>query len=465
MGGQGLFRGKNWAPVIPGAIEPIYSGKPGFGQPTVRVKPRTFSMQNNSPTQSQVLAKPPLFMPDAPPTAAALRNVDPEILLDQLPLELATQILAEWRASRATEGVPPPVKKTVDLYARNSEMLEHKYSREAQVEVGLLSPVDIVKQLFVHSKLLAQSTWNLYRHGFLHTMNAREQALVEQGLPQPSLVRALAALIVASKKPMADPRSLGAPQVSSRRPRTKSVSAADFEKLINHLATGYSTRNLRPLKAQSFAMAILATGLRPAEWARTTIRPARADEVPHGESPEGWIALEVDTAKRKDDEPGWKRTIVVEPGLYQVHIHQHHDQLHAFLNSNPTAEDPATNYSVRCSRALKKACEELWPEARRGKAPVRVTLYTLRHQARANIAAAYGGFVAAAMMGHSPHTGENWYSGKHRANNLSMLRRVRNAGVPVPVPGMDVLLQAQEFENNPALMESAGHSDEQRDAP
>jgi hypothetical protein len=423
-------------------------------------------MQNITPPQSQISAKTALFMPDAPPTAAALRSVDPEIMLDQLPLELASQILAEWRASRATEGLPPPLRKTVDLYARNSEMLEHKYSRESQVEAGMLSPVDIVKRLFVHSKLLAQSTWNLYRHGFLHTMNVREQALAEQGLPQPSLVRALAALIVASRKPMTDHRSLAGSQVApGRRPRTKSVSAADFEKLINHLATGYSERNLRPLKAQSFAMAILATGLRPAEWARTSIRPARSDEVPPGESPDGWISLEVDTAKRRDDEPGWKRTILVEPGLYQVHVRQHHAQLHAFLSSSPTAEDPSTNYSVRCSRALKKACEELWPESRRGKPPVRVTLYTLRHQARANIAAAYGGFVAAAMMGHSPHTGENWYSGKHRANNLGMLRRVRNAGVPVPVPGMDVLLQAQEFENNPASMESAAYSDEQFDTP
>ena len=465
MGGQGQFRGKNRLPANPGAMAPFYSGKPGFGRPMFRAIPRTFSMQNTIPPQNQVLAKAPLFMPEAPPTAAALRSVDPEILLDQLPLDLATQILSEWRASRATEGVPTPTKKTIDLYARNSEMLEHKYSREAQIEVGMLSPVDIVKRLFVHSKLLAQSTWNLYRHGFLHTMNAREQALAEQGLPQPSLVRALAALIVASKKPMADPRTLSSPHASARRPRTKSVSAADFEKLINHLATGYSARNLRPLKAQSFAMAILATGLRPAEWARTSIRPARAEEVPNGESPEGWIALEVDTVKRKEDEPAWKRTIVVEPGLYQVHVLQHHDQLHAFLNSSPSAEDPSTNYSVRCSRALKKACEELWPDSRRGKAPVRVTLYTLRHQARANIAAAYGGFVAAAMMGHSPHTGENWYSGKHRANNMSMRRRVRNAGVPVPVPGMDVLLQAQEFENNPALMESIAYSDEERDAP
>jgi len=422
-------------------------------------------MQNISPPQNPVSAKTPLFMPDASPTAAALRSSDPEILLDQLPLELASQILAEWRSSRATEGVPPPMKKTVDLYSHNSEMLEHKYSRENQVEVGMLSPVDIVKHLFVHSKLLAPATWNLYRHSFLHTMNVREQELANQGLPQPSLVRALAALIVASRKPMADPRANGSGALATRRPRTKSVSASDFEKLINHLATGYSARNLRPIKAQSFAMAILATGLRPAEWTRTSIRPARADEVPPGDSADGWIALEVDTAKRRDDEPGWKRTILVEPGLYQVHVRQHHAQLHAFLNSNPTAEDPSSNYSVRCSRALKKACEELWPESRRGKAPVRVTLYTLRHQARANIAAAYGGFVAAAMMGHSPHTGENWYSGKHRANNLSMLRRVRNVGVPVPVPGMDVLLQAQEFENNPALMESTASSDEFIDAP
>ena len=160
----------------------------------------------------------------------------------------------------------------------------------------------------------------------------------------------------------------------------------------------------------------------------------------------------VDTAKRKDGEPDWERTIVVEPGVYQIHVRQHYEEIQTALAARPDPHDVAKNYSRRCSSALGRACKDLWPTSTRGKKPIRITLYSLRHQARANVAAAYGAFVAAAMMGHSPHTGENWYTGKHRANSFSGPRRVRNSGIPVPVPGQDVLHKASAFEQNPALM-------------
>lgn len=413
-------------------------------------------MQKATEQHTQAPARPRLIMSTVTPTAASLKGCDPDFLLDHLEQEVAEQTVLEWRQMRQQSGAPQAQAKTNALYNKNTTMLEIKYGVENNCDPGLLTPVDILKKLFSHSRQISPAAWRVYRAGFLHVMNERARAFEDQGLPQPTLIRALAALIVVSSPPYAPVRAQ-----RKRVSRTKSIKAADFDKIITHLATAYSERNQVARRAQSFAMSTIATGLRPSEWANATLRPAAQAEVPPGEPAAGWLALEVGTAKRKQGEPDWKRTIIVEPGIYAIHIRQHYDAMHEFLASESGAEDPVTNYLKRASRALKRACVELWPKATRGQAPVRITLYTLRHQARANVAAAFGGFVAAAMMGHSPSTGENWYSGKHRAHSSS--RKVRNAGVPVPIPGQDVLQKANEFMNNPDMMQEFGTSDDDTD--
>lgn len=411
------------------------------------------TMQEALPRPIPGSSRPRVSIPTLIPSAVAFRDMPPDHRLVHMHQAAADEIVREWRAARANDPRRPQ-QKTIDRYEQNTRMLEMKYAHEHNNEPEAMSPLDVMRHFFAHSRDLAPDSWRLYRAGFLHTFDMRAVELEKQGLPQPTMIRALAALIVTSQKPYTGDRVR-----ATRKARTKSVRAADFDRIITHLATAYSERNQTARRAQSFAMATIATGLRPIEWVNAKLRPAEAAEVARGENPAAWLAIEVDTAKRKNDEPDWKRTILVGPGIYQIHVRQHYEGIHSFLASDPDSEDPTDNYTQRCTNALNRACKELWPRTTRGQAPIRITLYTLRHQARANVAAAYGGFVAAAMMGHSVHTGENHYSGKHRANTGAGPRQ-RQTGIPVPAPGQDVLAKAMEFQNNPALMEAAPSIDD-----
>lgn len=411
-------------------------------------------MQEQPAAHNEVPRNPaPLAQGDMP-TALALKTVDAETLLANMAQDTAEQIVAEWRRAREDAKKGPPKPGSIATYHENSRTLEIKYSNELNSEDGILSPVDIIKRLFLHSATISPATWRLYRSGFLYTMDERAKQFALKGQPQPTLIRALAALIVVSAKPYGESRASAA-RASLEKPRAtrdKSIPAKQFDKIITHLATAYSERNQWARRSQSFAMASIATGLRPTEWVNAVTRPALPSEVPPGESEAGWLAVVVHTAKRKAGEPDWVRTVIVEPGVYQIHVRQHYEEIQAAIALRADPHDAAKNYSRRCSAALGRACKELWPTGSRGKKPIRITLYSLRHQARANVAAAYGAFVAASMMGHSPWVGENWYTGKHRANAYSGPRKVRNAGIPVPVPGHDVLEKAVEFEQNPALL-------------
>lgn len=416
-------------------------------------------MHQETTLKSFVPPKPISMAPGTSPTALALKTLDAETLLENIPQDAAEQIVFEWRQARVLAGMGDPNARSIATYVANSRMLEIKYSNEVHAEEGILSPVDIIKRLFLHSANISAATWRLYRSGFIFTMNERAQTCALQGLPQPTLMRALGALIVVSAKPY----GAGRPPVA-RVSRDKSIPAKEFDKVITHLATAYSERNHWARRAQSFAMATIATGMRPTEWVNAKVRPALPAEVPRGEPEAGWIAVVVDTAKRKSGEPDWERTIIVEPGVYQIHVRQHYEELQSALLSRQDPHDAAKNYSRRCSSAMGRACKELWPVSTRGKNPIRITLYSLRHQARANVAAAYGGFVAAAMMGHSPYVGNNWYTGKHRANSFAGPRKVRHGGIPVPVPGEDVLQMAANFEMNSALLSALGNVEDDRES-
>jgi hypothetical protein len=404
-------------------------------------------MQPEPAPQFQAQSTTVSAITEGTPSALALKSTDAQTLLANMTQATAEQIVAEWRQARELAKKGAPKATSIATYHENSRTLEIKYSHEMNSEDGILSPVDIIRGLFLHSASISPATWRLYRSGFLYTMDERAQHFEQRGQPQPTLIRALATLIVVSAKPYGAGRPQGV-----RAVRDKSIPAKQFDKIITHLATAYSERNQWARRSQSFAMATIATGLRPTEWVNAVIRPALPAEVPLGEAEAGWLAVVVDTAKRKAGEPDWERTIVVEPGVYQIHVRQHYEEIQAALAARADAHDAAKSYSRRCSTALGRACKELWPDGVRGKSPIRITLYSLRHQARANVAAAYGAFVAAAMMGHSPWMGKNWYTGKHRANAYSGPRKVRNAGIPVALPGEDVLAKAAQFEQNPALL-------------
>ena len=156
---------------------------------------QTNSAQNHASTPSL-----PSFIPATPPSAAGLRTVDPEKLIQEISLDTAEQVIAEWRAARESPGASKPNAETAALYLANSRMLELKYSAENNAD-GVISPIDIMLGLFNQSRRLSYTTWRLYRAGFLHTMDERARELAATRCPHPTLIRAFATLIVVGAKP------------------------------------------------------------------------------------------------------------------------------------------------------------------------------------------------------------------------------------------------------------------------
>jgi len=380
-------------------------------------------------------------MPAPSPTAQALKGMDPEAMLANMPIDLVNTIVSEWRAARSAPGIAAAGESSVTQYSINTERLERKYSEENNVEYGLLSPVDFVKSLFFHAQDLSAASWNLYRHGVLHIMNARALEMDAKGHPQKSLMTAIAALIVATKKP----GSVETTAAALRKPKPghpKSISSKYFTELVTHLAVGFDAVNLSARRAQSFAMATLATGMRPVEWKSAILRQPTAAEMENLSSKDDWLAIDVVTGKRKENEEEWVRTLLIPPGQYQIHIRQHFDSFHSYVfQSKARNIQPEKLYIRHCSAMMTTACQQLWPK----HPDRRFTLMTLRSQARANFASIHGGHIAAAMLGHSPETSMSYYAGKQRANLSKRGTAIKHGDIPVPVPGKNVLLKAEEF--------------------
>lgn len=372
----------------------------------------------------------------------ALRAMDPEALLANMIYEVAEQIVNDWRVSRADPSIPQAQTKAVNQYRRIAIMLETRFSQEKDLEYGFLNPIDLTKMFIANATEWSKAAWKIYRQSLMHVFNERAILMDQKGMPQKSLITALAALIVVSKHPYLDQVNLKKLAKGKREGRVKSIRARFFDQLITHLATAYPPQNKNAKRAQSFALATIATGLRPSEWLTTTLRPATPADMPDNESPDGWLALHVKTAKRKEGEDDWYRTILVEPGAFQTHIRIHYDNIVEASEKSPDVVEPDRNYIRRCSSVMAQACKVLWPEQ-----PDRwITLYSLRSQARANIALAHGTYIAAAMLGHSPSKSVRYYAGSQRANTRRLTGLApSSSGIPVPLPGPDTLVKAAEF--------------------
>lgn len=379
-------------------------------------------------------------MPAPSPTAQLLMGLDAESVIANLVPELADQIVSEWRQAREAPGIAKAREKSTRQYEYIYRMLEKKYTEENNLEdVAQLNPIELVKRFFFHAKKLSAATWKLYRQSLLHMLNERALGLSQAGLPHQSQVIALAALVTISKQPYQSKKK------DDGNARNKTIKSKYFDQLITHLATGYIQRNMMAKYAHSFALATIATGLRPAEWLSVDLRPARQDEMPDARPADGWLAIHVLTAKRKEDEPDWPRTLLIEPGIHQIHIRQHYQWFMQAIEKSKDPDVPEKVYINRCSSMLKRACKELWPYK-----PERwITLYSLRSQARANIASVHGNYVAAGMLGHSLEKGQRYYAGSTR-NNLSRSSARVQFQTPVALPGPDCLAKAAEFQQREA---------------
>lgn len=396
--------------------------------------------------------KPQYKLPSTPPTVVAIQKMDPdpEEFLSSLIPYVSERILGEWINERQNAKSPVARSNTIRRYETTAAAMERRYANENGITVSELNPIETVRSLFTQSSFISDAAYNLYRHSLLYIYSQRQQNYTNQGNRQETLTTALAMLIVFSRRPYG--RHEKGDVVGKPKAKNKTLQARFFVDLVTHLAVGYPARNKLCRMAQSAAIATLTTGMRPGEWVDAVLREPTPEEMPNGLSPKGWLAVVVQTSKRKDYEDVWVRTLLIEPGSNQAHIQQHYRFLMESIAKRPKALDPGLYHNRHCSSAIIKACKELWPQY-----PNRwVTLTSLRSQANANFTAVHGPYVAAGMMGHSPAKGRYHYAGASRSN---LPRGVaRKAGGPVPFPGPDCMAKAAEFEQHMNDIRSAAES-------
>lgn len=374
------------------------------------------------------------LFPATPQTVLQYREMDQEEFLENIDLDVAQRIVDEWRAANISVDAPQATQKTQNAYQGNHVRLCHMYAKELGIEVDAIDPVQIVRQFFLHATKLSSASWKIYRFSLRHIFNQQAEILQKQNRPHGKLLRALAALITYNKKHHDDARG---EEYAGKQVRVKSIGLDHFERLLDELANGPEATSIRVQRTQAFAIATIATGMRPGEWLDTIIRDATEMDFVDGTNPEGWTALVINTSKRKQTEVPWVRTILIQPGHYQVHIHQHVRMVKHFLEKTNGTYPFETQYIQKCTSTLTKAARRLWP-----KNPERwITLYSLRSQARANLVSVHGADIGAAMLGHSPEKSSRFYAGSHRAN----LPRGGAGAFMLPKPGIDCLVKAGEF--------------------
>ncbi|MEC5218880.1 hypothetical protein RCH09_003855, partial [Actimicrobium sp. GrIS 1.19] len=224
--------------------------------------------------------------------------------------------------------------------------------------------------------------------------------------------------------------------LAPRRP--KSIKLEFFDELISELATGKRASRKSSMRAQSFAIATMATGLRPAEWSNVELAEYERNRLYQDDTPEGSIVLTVQTAKRKVGEPPSRRDFIIHPGVEQDHIRRHIFLRDDFLKKTKMQKSAAEEeYTHETSKILSNMSKMIWPMH-----PERwMTLYTLRGQARANFERKFGAEVAAAMAGHSMTVGQRSYAGPTRASLRKGQRLIQ--------PGRESLRIAQEMTAEP----------------
>lgn len=386
-------------------------------------------------------------MPQSIEEARRFAHFDPIELADVITDDEALVIYQAWVKARSIPGVPRANEQSQKTYCANGTMLELKYASASNVSYTDFSPIDFVKAFFRHSKFNGRPTYKIYRFSLLHYLNQRLTQLAQTGIPQPSLIKALAVLIIKSGYPYEIPTRVARVDIrAGRESGAKSITASKFEELTNYLATGYPRQNKNAVRAQIMALATMATGLRPTEWKNSTLRDATSNEVPEGEDPQNWLALVVKTAKRKNNEQEWIRTLLIPPGVQQIHIRRHRKMIQDLVDpsADPNSDETDRYINKAMTTALTRACKELWPSRPQDW----VTMYTFRSQARANFTRLHGKFIAAAMLGHSVDKSEDFYAGSHRANLTSGEKNKESYAIPQP--GLDVLERANAMMLQPA---------------
>jgi hypothetical protein len=416
-------------------------------QPNTKDKPfvqKTLVM-NNTPTLINQVGRRVVIPLDSPTLNAFSKRPVEELQQDLTPT-VVDEILLEWRNHRGGPEQSPPSPLTAAKYRKVAARWEAKMGTKMEIPYPEGEPVQVAIRLLDHSSQCSFNTWMSLRSALMFMYYERLLSpWHEHNWEQ--LKKAVAILLCHRTAPSADQRP------KSER-RKKSMSQADqtkiLEALVNRPPPPQHSAKARERaaiaqEAALFIQATIVTGARPGEWHEAELMPALQEHMPNSTSCQGWYLLRIKTEKRKVSDPLWIREQLLTGASFEL-VSRHLEAYRTGSAVKGVTYQPAhKHYAFRCTRIIGQVCKKLWP----GNEEKRATLYTFRHQARANLTAIYGAEIAAVMMGHNYFIGVNNYAGKQRAN-LTAAMRQQMEDSPTIMPARSTLAQASANQNQRA---------------
>lgn len=320
-----------------------------------------------------------------------LRLIEPEALFRVIDEATASRIILHWEAQRGDRSI-----RTERMYEQKTGQFMRACARQANCDgPSEISPIQVVSWLFQRSERLSEAAWISYRSALLHFTAKQRTDHLQRGLECDLHTIALAALIVVDQPPEFDSR----PTAERPTARCNAISQERIETLCRWLLD-HPSKFAEP--AVTFAEVTRLTGMRPDEWKDVEVFPNSA--VVDEDDRE--FALVINTSKRKMDEAPIIRTLWIATSEARSVVRQQlaHVRTLAEMDCCGRKRSPLDNYVRKVSACLGLASRILWPDDER------VTLYTFRHQARADFVAAFGEPLAAAILGHGTDVSRKWYA-------------------------------------------------------
>lgn len=297
--------------------------------------------------------------------------------------------------------------ETLQEYLAVGRRLMNRFKRESDVQVSLedLDPREFVNWLLGLRPFLTSNTWRKYR--------ASATAII-QTIPSIYLDEALgmlnADLHVGSDEGPPLSKKKGQDGSSAK---AKRVDHQHLQQLKRRLRV--TTRSQAQVWLRDWLDAGINTGLRPMEWALTTL-----ERRPDRRFPNGRVWLHVVSAKAADGR-ATHRTLDLSnfsAGALEA-IERMVERSRDWVLTGAWA-----NRQWEVARLLRATCQTLFPRLQR-----QYTLYSLRHQFIANMKTIYTREEVAAMVGHiSLETQVEHYGKKRVAWDANLI-----VEVPMPV--------------------------------
>lgn len=343
------------------------------------------------------------------------RALHPEAVLSDMTWVAAEEIVAAWEGVRGECSV---TEQTRDDYFKTFRGLRGRCAKQLGEAIPeAIEPRAMVDFLFEESRRLKKSAWKKYRSASIHAFAELLTEYRECDLRGTDFSIALAVLIVVNRPPHSDERP------DQKIANTKAgIPEEDALDLFDAL---YESSIHRSKKARLYAMATLMTGLRPGEW--KDVELTEPTETLHSDQP---TKLHVATSKQKAGQSE-HRTLVLMTEEARFLVRDQMDMVSRETYANDwIGIHPIDNLHKKCSSLIMEACKRLWPNDKYRW----YTLYDFRHQARANFAAAFDAWIAAAMLGHGFEVGRQHYAPRRKRWSSGTM-----CGVG---PGRDVLERA-----------------------